>query len=183
MPIIGNALLPMFAPSGEELYIIQNGIIQSGYTFAVHAIAYNSAGNVAQSSTVTQQSGYIKVRGAQSGSSRGGSSYSLDTDISSIIGNYAYLYVTCKRIIPSSTNYNNRIGTYDSTISGNYSSAKFLDSINKNGGGSDASAVTLQIPITSATTAKSNVQICFAYTTYVSYTTGVDIYDVWLSNT
>lgn len=175
--------MPFFAPGGGgDLYIVKDGVIQTGYTFAVDYIAYNSGGNTAQGSTITMQSGYIQVRGAQSGSTRGGSAYRMKTNIKDVISDYAYLYITCLRRVPSSTNYHNRIGTYDPTISGNYSNAKFLDYVTKTGGGNDSSAITHKIPITSATTAKSTVNICFAYTTYISYTTGVDIYDVWLSN-
>ncbi len=180
MAIIGNALFPIILPE-TDLYLIKDGIIQPGFSFKTSSIAYSSASNAAHSSKATQKTGYMQVRSAASGATRGGSAYMGQENLKSIIADYACLNIKVRRITQNNSNYYVRIGTYDYTKSGNYSSGKFCDQITKQGGGADSSAVTLQIPITSATTGRSVVQICFAYTTYVSYSTGVDVYDVWLS--
>lgn len=177
--IIGRAVGPIYMPE-KELYIIKEGIIQSGFTFKTSSIAWSSSSNSAKSSKATQQTGYIQVRSSATGSTRGGSAYIGQENIKSIIVNYSALHVKCRRILPGNTAYYCRIGTYDYSISGNYSSSKFLDYATKQTS-SDSSAVTLDIPITSATTSRSVVQISFAYVAYISYSTGVDIYDVWLT--
>ncbi len=180
MAIIGNALFPFILPE-TDLYLIREGIIQPGYTFKTSAIAWSSSSNSGKSSKVTQKEGYLQVRSTATGSTRGGSAYIGQENIKSIITDYSVLHVKCRRILPgNSTAYYCRIGTYDYSISGNYSSSKFLDYVTKQTS-SDSSVVTLDIPITSATTNRSVVQICFAYVAYISSTTGVDIYDVWLS--
>ena len=165
----------------NELYLIKGGVIQSGFTFEVDSIAYSSASNVAHSSTVNFKNGYIEVRGNANGSSRGGSSYRLTTDIKSIISDYSTLHVKVRRIMYNNSSWYNRIGTYNPSISGNYSSLKFLDSISKNSSSSDSSPVTLTIPLTNTTYSASKVSISFAYVTSVNRTSGNDIYDVWLT--
>jgi hypothetical protein len=180
MAIIGNTLIPLIIPD-KDLYLIKEGVVQSGYTFKTTAIAYSSASNASHNSKATQQTGYIQVRSNASGATRGGSAYIGQDNLKSIIADYAYLNIKVRRVTQNNSNYYVRIGTYDYSKSGNYSSGKFCDQVTKQGGGADSSAVTLQIPITSATTGRSIVQVAFAFTTYISYSTGVDVYDVWLS--
>lgn len=173
--------MPIIMAGSNELYIVKGGVIQSGFSFSVDQIAYSSSSNAAHSSTATMQTGYIQVRANANGSTRGGSAYRMTTNISSIIGNYSTLHIKCRRICYNNTNYYNKLGTYNPNISGSYSNAKFLDSITKQGGSSDSSAVTLDIPLTSTTYNAGTVVVCFAYTSYVGRTTGVDIYDIWLT--
>lgn len=214
--VIDSIAKSVFVNMSFRFYIYQNAELQNvtvdinGVTYYLRfrsasqgygtgaTNAYGCTATVVTTSTETDPAPYLSIRRASNaGANRGGTTYrayltdlasteTIRNDMKSLISEYEYLYVKCRRILYADTNHYVTVGTFDPSISGNYSAAKFRDKVTKRyGSGSytDSKPVMLKIPITELTTETANAVINIAFVCSQSSSSGINIWDMYLSNT
>lgn len=163
-----------------KAYIVQNGIEQDGVEFAISGRRYNSSTTAASNQNAyDHKAGYIKARSTIN--TGRGSTIFLSSSIKSVLGAYSYLNVRCQRYCTGGSNeFKLTLGTYYGTATNAVDN--FLDAAPELVHTDDADVVTLQIPITSATTESEDVYFAVAWCCGTSGTFGIDIYDIYLTN-
>ena len=172
--------MPFFVPGGGDLYLIKNGIVQSGFTFTGAGKRYDTGSTVTPSITYQTTDGGRIAALSQTTSTRKGSKY-YSNSIANIIQDYSALHIKCLRYLRGNTNAKITIGTYVEAGETSYAPSNFKQSITKTTS-DDSSVVQLDISLSSSSFV-SNVCVCFAWSVPSNGSNyGVYIYDVWLSN-
>ena len=163
-----------------ETYIVKEGIEQNNVEFTLVGKRYNNSTTATSDvNTIDHKTGYIQVR-ARANSGRAAALY-CSTTIKSLLGSYSYLNVKCQRYCTGGSNeFKLKLGTYYGTAAN--SSDNFLDAAQELVHTDDGSVVTLQIPLTSATTGAEDVYFALAFCCGTSSGFGADIYDIYLTN-
>lgn len=176
--VMASDILVTAESASTELYLIKNGIVQSGFTFTGAGHRYDTGGTVTPSITYEEQYGRIAAL-SDTVTTRKGSIY-YSNSLASIISNYTMWHVRCLRYLRGNSNAKIYIGTYVEAGSTSYAPSNFKDYVYK-ATTSDSEVVLVENTMTSASFVNN---VCFAFAWSVpsngnSY--GVYIYDVWLS--
>lgn len=165
--------------ASTELYLIKNGIVQSGFTFTGAGKRYDTGNTVTPSITYESTGGGRIAALSNTVTNRKGSIY-YSNSLASIISNYTMWHVRCLRYLRSNTNAKINIGTYVEAGSTSYAPNNFKDYIYKSTT-SDSDVVLVENAMTSASYVNN---VCFAFAWSVpsnGSNYGVYIYDVWLT--
>lgn len=187
--IIGNAVRTLVLPS-QDLYLIKDGVFQSGFAYADWTQINNkryTSGESSSSSTiaVTAGDGYIWFGASSSQNRRSAVIYSPAI---TTVDNYAYLIMRCQRVHGSSA-ANMRLGMYNNDLNqyakycfyGSSSSANTGDEVESTS--NDSGIVTLGIALNSCLGQQTPVSFAWAQAIVAGKQNGVYLYDVYLTNT
>ena len=186
---IGNAVMSLVMPSAE-LWLVKDGVFQPGFESNLWASS-NQKKYTSNESTVnaniaiTYPDGYVQFRASSSQNRRSAVYYS--PAISSI-NDYDYMVIRCKRY-SGTTAGNMRVGAFYIDLNTYAKYCFYGSSATANSGDevesttTDSDIVTLQIALLNSH--NQQTPVCFGYAQAIpaSGTNGIDLYDVYLTNT